>query len=171
MDETESSGKRRLMATLAVLLVIVVIVGGVIIGSRKKSGETLGASTTAGGTAGTGSSSNSNNADMAADNTSSTSMYKDGSYTATGSYSSPGGVEAITISVMLKDGAITDTSAQEGAIDREGSEFQSDFIAGYKRLVVGKKIDSVRLSRVSGSSLTSQGFNDAIDQIKTKAQS
>lgn len=101
---------------------------------------------------------------------SATTRYQDGSYTATGSYSSPGGTEKITVSVTLKDNLITDTSAQSGAIDSEGREYQSQFIAGYKGLIVGKNISSVSLSRVSGSSLTSQGFNSALNQIKSQAK-
>ena len=73
--------------------------------------------------------------------------------------------------MTLKDGAVTETSATSGAIDDEGKEYQSDFIAGYKQQVVGKKVDTISLSRVSGSSLTSQGFNNALKQIETQAQS
>jgi hypothetical protein len=65
---------------------------------------------------------------------------------------------------------VTDTSAISGANDSDARDFQSQFIGGYKKLVVGKKIDSIRLSHVSGSSLTSQGFNDAIGQIKSQAK-
>lgn len=101
----------------------------------------------------------------------STSLYKDGSYTATGEYQAPGGLESINISVTLKDGTITDTSAVSGSVDRDSAEYQQLFISHYRRFVVGKNIDSVSLDRVSGSSLTPQGFNDAINQIKQQAHS
>ena len=39
-----------------------------------------------------------------------------------------------------------------------------------KTLVVGKKITDVKLDKVSGSSLTPKGFNDALEQIKTLAK-
>ena len=36
-------------------------------------------------------------------------------------------------------------------------------------LVLGKDLDEVSVSRVAGSSLTSEAFNQAIDKIKTEA--
>ena len=72
--------------------------------------------------------------------------------------------------MTLKNGVITDTSATKGATDPEAEEYQNRFIKNYKNLVVGKSISNLSLSRVSGSSLTSIGFNDAIDQIKSQAK-
>jgi len=37
--------------------------------------------------------------------------------------------------------------------------------------VIGKNIADVQLSRVSGSSLTPEGFNNALATIKSQAQS
>jgi len=99
-----------------------------------------------------------------------TSSYKDGTYSATGSYSSPGGRESIKLTVTIKDGIITSTSLDEKASNGEAKEYQDDFDSGYKTLVVGKNIDEVSLSRVAGSSLTSNGFNDALDEIKSDAK-
>jgi len=96
--------------------------------------------------------------------------YADGTYTATGSYSTPGGRESIDLTVTIADGVITSTSLTENATDGEAKAYQEDFAAGYKTLVVGKSVDEVSLSRVSGSSLTSNGFNAALDQIKTDAK-
>jgi len=98
------------------------------------------------------------------------SIYRDGTYTAIGSYDSPGGTERLTVEVTLQDGVITSTSAQPGASDSESATFEAQFISGYKQLIIGKNIADVSLSRVSGSSLTSQGFNDALEQIKKQAQ-
>ena len=98
-----------------------------------------------------------------------TSGYKDGTYTATGDYESPTQAEQITITVTLKKGVITDTSATNDAPDKVGQKFQNQFISGYKQQVVGKKVNEVNLSRVSGSSLTPAGFNDALSKIKTQA--
>ena len=99
------------------------------------------------------------------------SPYKNGTYTATGTYSSPGSNhERITITVTLSSGVIASTSAVQGAQEQEGREYQAQFISGYRSLIVGKSIDNVHLSRVSGSSLTSNGFNSAISQIKQQAK-
>ncbi|HSX47038.1 MAG TPA: hypothetical protein VLF87_03570 [Patescibacteria group bacterium] len=152
-----NNGRKNVLITIAVLAAIALIVGGVVLFGKKKpasNAATESASTT-----------------NSSSNTSpSNATYKDGTYKATGSYESPGGTQSITISVTLKDGVITDTSATEGANDPTAQQHQDEFVGGYKQMIVGKKIDSVRLSRVSGSSLTSQGFNIAIDQIKNQAK-
>lgn len=108
--------------------------------------------------------------DKVSTSTSSNSGFKDGAYEATGSYVSPGGNEEIKIRITLKNGVITSTSAQSKAHSSDGAEFQSQFIGAYKSEVVGKKITNVHLSQVSGSSLTSQGFNDALSQIENQAK-
>lgn len=95
--------------------------------------------------------------------------YTDGTYTATGSYQSPGGTEEIELSVTLANGAITTTSATTQAASGTSRQYQREFIDNYKDLVVGKSIDDVELDRVAGSSLTSNGFNDALDEIRQKA--
>ena len=98
------------------------------------------------------------------------SVYKDGTYSATGSYMSPGGEDQIGVSVTLANDIITAVDATNMAGDRMSSRFQDRFISGYKAYVVGKKISDVHLSRVSGSSLTPAGFNDALTQIKSQAK-
>ncbi len=153
----QNSNQRTILIATAVIIIIAVIVVGVIVTSKPS------ASNSPTPTLGTSSSNDTG--------TSTNTEYKDGSYTATGNYSSPGGSEKITVTVTLKDGVITDTSAESGATDQNSQEYQEQFISGYKSLVVGKSITSVNLSRVSGSSLTSQGFNSALSQIKSQAQS
>lgn len=101
----------------------------------------------------------------------STQAYKDGTYTVTGSYSSPGGTESISVTVTLRNDVITDSTAKGLATDSDGAEYQAKFISGYKSLVVGKSVETVSLSRVSGSSLTSTGFNNALKTIKSQAKS
>ncbi|MCX6753104.1 MAG: hypothetical protein NTW62_02055 [Candidatus Nomurabacteria bacterium] len=98
------------------------------------------------------------------------SVYKDGSYSATGSYNSPGGYDELGVSLVLKNDTITDINVTNMAGDGTSSRYQDRFISGYKQYVVGQKIDDIYLSRVSGASLTPIGFNDALDQIKSKAK-
>lgn len=98
------------------------------------------------------------------------SGYKDGTYQAKSSYYTPGQPESITVSVVLKDGVITDTSASVTGYDRDSREYSNAFVKNYKSYVVGKSIASLQLRRVSGASLTSQGFNDAIATIQTQAK-
>jgi uncharacterized protein with FMN-binding domain len=101
--------------------------------------------------------------------TPSTSPYKDGTYSATGSYLSPGGEDDLHVSVTLANGIITDATVTSGAHDQTSAHYQGIFINNCRPLVVGKNINDVVLSKVSGSSLTSGGFNDALTKIKAEA--
>lgn len=97
--------------------------------------------------------------------------FKDGTYSAKGTYTSPGGQQSIDVKVTLANGGtVSDVSVSPHANDREAEEYQNQFVSGYKSKVVGKKISEIRLSRVAGSSLTSIGFNDAINDIEKQAQ-
>lgn len=157
--DSETDNRKKIIAALAVLLVIVVIVGALTLG---KKDETSPASTV-------GTSTQRSQASTA-DTTSTSTTFKDGTYTATGGYNSPGGAQEITVTVTLKDGIVTTTSAKSGATDPQAQEKQDDFIANYKDQVVGKKIDTIKLGRIAGSSLTPNGFNNAIDQIEDQAK-
>ena len=99
-----------------------------------------------------------------------TYLYKDGIYSSFGNYISPGGEEQIDVSVTLKDDVITDVSVKSLATRPTSVKMQGIFIANYKPLVIGKKIDDVVLDKVSGSSLTPLGFNNALESIKNTAQ-
>lgn len=96
--------------------------------------------------------------------------YTDGSYEAEGKYSTPGGTDAIVLKVTLEKGIIVATELEQHPTSGNAKQFQSQFAGGYKELVVGKDIDEVRLSRVAGSSLTSNGFNSALEKIKEEAR-
>ena len=97
------------------------------------------------------------------------SAYTDGTYTADGSYQTPESVEKISVTVTLQDDVITAVSVSGNPQKRESEEYQSKFIGGISSEVVGKSIDEISVSRVAGSSLTSGGFNQAIETIKAEA--
>lgn len=99
-----------------------------------------------------------------------TIQYKDGTYTQKGDYITPGGRESITLTVTLKDGVVTDSSIENVANNRDSREYQAEFADNYKSKVVGKPVAEISLSRVAGSSLTSNGFNDALEQIRNSAK-
>jgi uncharacterized protein with FMN-binding domain len=98
------------------------------------------------------------------------SVYADGTYSATGSYMSPGGYEQLGVSITLKNDIITSASVTNMAGDGRSQRYQNMFISGYQQYVVGKNIADVYLTKVSGSSLTPSGFNDALAQIKSQAK-
>jgi uncharacterized protein with FMN-binding domain len=100
----------------------------------------------------------------------SSSQYKNGSYTADGSYQTPGGRESIGVTVTLTNGTITAASVEQKGERGESKEFQSRFASGFESQVIGKNIDEVSLTRVAGSSLTPNGFNNALDAIKDQAE-
>lgn len=96
--------------------------------------------------------------------------YKDGSYTAEGGYVSPGGNEKIKVAITLKDSVVTAVTVTPESDDPNGQQYQAQFASGISAIVVGKRIDSLTgVSRVAGSSLTSQGFAAAVAKIEAQA--
>lgn len=95
--------------------------------------------------------------------------YRDGTYTAEGSYATPESVETISVTVTLADDTITAVEVKGDPQKPESQQYQGQFIGGIADVVVGKDIDQLSVSRVAGSSLTSGGFNQAIAKIKAEA--
>jgi uncharacterized protein with FMN-binding domain len=98
------------------------------------------------------------------------SNYKDGNYTADGTYFSPEGQERVTVNLTLEGNIVKDIQFTGHTTSSTSKQYQGFFQNNFKALVVGKKIDDVKLSVVSGSSLTSGGFNQAITKIKEQAK-
>ncbi len=97
------------------------------------------------------------------------STYADGTYTAEGSYATPESVETIVVTVTLEDDVVTGVEVTGDPQKSESEKYQGEFIGGIADVVVGQEIDSLSVSRVAGSSLTSGGFNQAIETIKSEA--
>lgn len=97
-------------------------------------------------------------------------IYKNGTYSATGFYMSPGGGDQLGVTLTITNDIVTDAIVTQAAGDNTSVKYQEKFITGYKQYVIGQKIDSLKLGKVSGASLTPIGFNDALAQIKTKAK-
>lgn len=100
-----------------------------------------------------------------------TSAYKDGTYSAVGSYTSPGGQEEVNVSLTVKNGVVTDSVFTASSPRPISNGFMQKVAANYKPLVIGKKLADLQLGAVSGSSLTPMGFNDAVAKIRVQAQS
>lgn len=73
------------------------------------------------------------------------------------------------MTLTLADGVVTDVEVTGDPQAPETEEYQGQFIAGIADVVEGKSIDELNVSRVAGSSLTSGGFNDAVESIKEQA--
>ena len=105
----------------------------------------------------------------AATGASGAAAYKDGTYSASGAYQTPESTETITVSITLKNDVVTDVQVSGEPQRPESQQYQSQFVGGISDVVVGKDIDQLSVSRVAGSSLTSNGVNEALQQIKAEA--
>lgn len=94
---------------------------------------------------------------------------KDGVYKVTGHYTSPSGEESLGVTVTLKDGLIAEAEVAPMATNQVSVKMQNLFKDGFKEQVIGKAITEVKLEKVSASSLTPKGFNDALEQIIKQA--
>ena len=110
-----------------------------------------------------------NDSTASATGTTGDSTYADGTYTAEGAYATPESVETISVTVTLEGDVITAVEVTGDPQKPESMEYQGRFIGGIADAVVGEDIDQISVSRVAGSSLTSGGFNEAIEAIKAEA--
>lgn len=96
------------------------------------------------------------------------STYTDGTYYATKSYRTPDGTYEMTVGLTVKGDTVTNSTV---TYDSEGtrSSYSKRFNSGYQNQVIGKDLGSINLSRVSGSSLTTAAFNNALSSIKSQA--
>ena len=93
----------------------------------------------------------------------------DGTYEAEGSYSTPGGQESIGVALTVADGVVTDVTVTPEATGGNAARFQEEFASGIADQVVGRELAGLSVDKVSGSSLTGDGFNAALDQIRADA--
>lgn len=96
--------------------------------------------------------------------------YKNGTYTAVGSYMSPGGQDKIGVTLTIKNDIVASSSIKQMPGDNTSARFQNIFAAGYQSQVVGQDISNLSVGKVSRSSLTPEGFNDALDKIRAQAK-
>lgn len=160
--ESSNSPNKTLIAIIVVVLLVAAMAAVVVLTNNQSASDSTSTSETASDTP-TGSSDSESS-------TGSSGNYEDGTYSATGSYQTPGGQESIGVKVTLADGVITDAQVTSQGKSGESQQYQGEFISSYKSQVVGKKISEVSLSRVAGSSLTSGGFNDALADIEKQAE-
>lgn len=101
-----------------------------------------------------------------------TQAFKAGTYSEIGMYTSPGGEEELGVTLTLDEsGLITDSQVEVKATRPISKTRQEDFESNYKESVIGKNISELSLGKISGSSLTPKGFNNALEKIKAEAAS
>lgn len=96
--------------------------------------------------------------------------YSAGEYTATGSYTTPGGTEQLGVTLTLEtDGTISALSVEPMGVNPNSKQFQGQFAGGIADVAVGRSIADLQVDKVAGSSLSSGGFNAALDAIAAEA--
>lgn len=96
--------------------------------------------------------------------------YEDGTYTQTGGYQSPAGPEEVGVTLTLAADVVTAVEVEPMPDNPTTTMYQERFAGGISEAIVGKKLDELAVDKVAGSSLTSGGFNEAADKIKSEAQ-
>lgn len=104
-----------------------------------------------------------------ADDAASGSTYTDGTYSESADYQSPNGTETVDVTITLADDIVTAVEVVGSGDNPDSKRYQGMFIENIASVVVGEPIDSLNVSKVAGSSLTSGGFNDAVEAIKADA--
>ncbi len=95
--------------------------------------------------------------------------YRDGMYLADGGYESPNGSETITVEIELTNDIVTGVVVTSNPTNPTTANFQSKFADGIGDIVIGQDIDKLDVTVVAGSSLTGNGFREAITTIKAEA--
>ncbi|MHA7262648.1 hypothetical protein ACX80W_05515 [Arthrobacter sp. TMN-37] len=97
-------------------------------------------------------------------------VYEDGEFTQVGSYVSPGGTEEIGVTLTLEKDVVTAVATEPMPSNPTAKLYQARFSGGIQEEIVGKKLDELKVDKVAGSSLTSGGFAEATDLIKSEAR-
>jgi uncharacterized protein with FMN-binding domain len=95
-----------------------------------------------------------------------TTIYKNGTYSASANY--PYGNIAVTI--VISNDSVTSLQNTITGDQGQSRNYSSQFRSGISGEVVGKKLNSIDLISVSGSSLTTEGFMSALNQIRNTAK-
>ncbi|MEO5318422.1 FMN-binding protein [Arthrobacter sp. CC3] len=112
----------------------------------------------------------SSSAPAAGTSSSAASGYKDGTYSADGNYVSPNGTETVGVELTLSGGTVSGVNITQHPSNPNTRKFQGEFAGGIAAQIVGKNLDELNVSKIAGSSLTSGGFNQAVEKIKSEAQ-
>ena len=95
--------------------------------------------------------------------------YRDGSFQANGTYQSPNGSENIIVVLELENDIVTGVEVTINPNNPTTANYQGQFADGIDDIVVGQDIDTLDVTVVAGSSLTSNGFREALNAIKADA--
>jgi uncharacterized protein with FMN-binding domain len=168
------ASKQTILAVSAVGLLVLIGAGVVLFTSTQK--DTAGSSTSSSSTSISSSLSSTSSSTSSLSTTSistatAATVYRDGTYKASGSYTSPGGNESVEVTITLKDDLITSVSTSTDSKERQSRQYLGLFSQGISGQVNGKTLDNANVSgNVNGSSLTGRGFNQALKNIADQAR-
>ena len=93
-------------------------------------------------------------------------------YTTTVEYDVPEGTESNSFSLVIKDGIISSIEVGITTANKASLKYQQDFAKNIASIVVGQKISELKsIDRVSGASVTTTAFNDALLKLRQQLQS
>lgn len=98
-----------------------------------------------------------------------TTKYKDGTYSTQANYFAPSGQESYGLTLTILGDKITAAAFENRGINATSKNFQNKFISNINSKIVGASLDNLNISVVSGASLTSAGFNEALKTIRSQA--
>lgn len=101
----------------------------------------------------------------------SSNVYANGTYSQSGTYNSPAGVESILVSLTIQDDIVTGVNVVPNSKDETSMAFIKLFASGISSTVIGKPAEGIgQVGAVNGSSLTGAGFNKAMAGILAQAK-
>jgi uncharacterized protein with FMN-binding domain len=172
---------QKIVFAIGALLVAAAIIGGVVVGNKNKSTDLKAATSSSVRSIATGSTSGpasstpvvvvtpSETTQQPSTSAAST-KYKDGTYEVLVKYRVPeGDTNELKATFTFASDSIT-TSDFESISSRSRDSYTANFATGYKVVFEGKKIDTSFPSRISGASLTTAAYLDALDQAMNKAK-
>ncbi|WP_228479299.1 hypothetical protein [Microbacterium atlanticum] len=95
------------------------------------------------------------------------SSYRDGEYTATGWYGSLPSHHDVTLTI--RNDTVQSVRITTPAEDPTSLEHQQRFAQALPDAIVGRDVDALDIDRLAGASGCSEGFMNALEQIKSAA--
>jgi cytoskeletal protein RodZ len=97
-----------------------------------------------------------------------TNRYTNGTYRTQSTYRTPEGTYVMDVTLVIANDSVTSASLSFDA-DGARSGYSKRFTSGYQNQVIGKNLEGLNLSRVSGASLTTNAYNNALNNIRSQA--
>jgi uncharacterized protein with FMN-binding domain len=94
--------------------------------------------------------------------------YFDGEYSARGWYGSLPSHQDVTLTI--EDGTVTEVAITTPAEDETSLGFQQRFAQALPDEIIGRSLDDITIDRLAGASGCSEGFMDALAEIRQTAR-